>query len=421
MNRTTLIALATLASCVLVDAQEAEKSKRIKLFLDCNTVWCDETYIRTEINLVDFVFDRVAADVHVLTTAQPLGNGGRKYQMIFYGQHAFAKLRDTLSFSMLPLATEVEIREKLLTYLKLGLVPYITKSSMVQHVTLTMKRDETDLNRTVEEKDNWNYWVFRLGANGSISADQNYVSTNLNSNFSFNRTTEENRIEFRFSAGKNQTIFKFENDEGEEERFTVSNTNFNIRHLMVWSLTDHWSYGYYLFHRNNTFSNYQNSVRFIPGIEYNIFPYKEVNTKYLAFGYGLEVTHNNYYEETIYNQLDETLLGHSARVVSSINQKWGTVRGSLYYNNFFHNWKLYSLDLNLEVDVRITGNLNLWFYMFGGLTRNQVFIPNEGASIKDVLARRRQLASGYNFGTWFGLTYRFGSMLNNFVNPRFSE
>jgi hypothetical protein len=415
------ILLVMLICCTSVFSQEAEKSKRIKLFLDCITVLCDGTYIRTEINLVDFVFDRLAADVHVLTTAQPLGNGGRKYQMIFYGQNAFSKLLDTLRFDMPPMATEFEIREKLLTYLKLGLVPYITKSDMVQHITLTMKRDEADHNRVVEEKDKWNYWVFRLGANGSIRADQNYVSTNLNTNFSINRTTEKTRVEFRFSAGKDKTVYKFENDEGEEEQFTVDNTKYNIRHLMVWSLTDHWSYGYYLFHRNNTFSNYQNSVRFLPGMEYNIFPYKDVNTKYFAIGYGLEVTHNNYYQETIYNQMKETLLGHSARVVSSVNQKWGIIRGSLYYNNFFHDWKLYSLELNLDVDVRLTGNLNLWFYMFGGLTRNQIFILKGTTKPEEVLTRRRQLASGYDFGMWFGINYRFGSMLNNFVNPRFSD
>jgi hypothetical protein len=415
------ILLVMLMCCASVFSQEAEKSKRIKLFLDCSTVWCDETYIRTEINLVDFVFDRLAADVHVLTTAQPIGNGGRKYQMIFYGQNNFSNLRDTLGFTMPPMATEVEIREKILTYLKLGIVPYIIRSDMVQHIKLEMKREDAGYDRVKEEKDKWNYWVFRLGANGNISADQNYFSTNLNTNFTINRTTDQSRVEFRFSAGKNQTVFKYENDEGEEEKFTVSNTNYNLRHIMVWSISDHWSYGYYLFHRNNTFSNYQTSIRFIPAIEYNIFPYKEVNTKYLAFGYGLEVTHNNYYEETIYNQMNETLLGHSARVVSSINQKWGTVRGSLYYNNYFHNWKLYSLQLNLDVDVRLTGNLSVWFYTFGGLTRNQIFIVKGSALVEEVLTRRRQLASGYDFGMWFGINYRFGSMLNNFVNPRFSD
>jgi hypothetical protein len=421
IHRITPLVLAVLFACVLTHAQDDRSKHRIKLFLDCSNMWCDQTFIRTEINIVDFVFDRIAADVHVLVTTQALGNGGEKYQLIFYGQQSLNTRSDTLHFSMLPLATEVEIREKLLTYLKIGLVPFISRTDMAQYIKLEMKRDDSDIDRVADERDRWNYWVFRLGANGSIHADQNYLSTNLNANFSANRTTEETRVEFRFSTGKNETVFTYDNDEGVEEKYTVNNTNYNFRHVFVKSMTDHWSYGYYLFQRNNTFSNYQNSLRFTPAIEYNIFPYKDVNNKYLAFGYGIDLTHNNYYEETLYGKMNENLFGHTVRLVSSFNQKWGTLRGSVYYNNFFHDWSLYSIELNLEVDVRITGNLSFFAYMFGGLTRNQVFIPKAGASEKDVLARRRQLASGYNFGTWFGISYRFGSMLNNFVNPRFSE
>jgi hypothetical protein len=41
------------------------------------------------------------------------------------------------------------------------------------------------------------------------------------------------------------------------------------------------------------------------------------------------------------------------------------------------------------------------------------------ATEQEVLTRKRQLASTYNYYTSFGLNYRFGSILNNFVNPRF--
>jgi hypothetical protein len=277
------------------------------------------------------------------------------------------------------------------------------------------------MNRTVDERDSWNYWVFRVGANGNMSLDQNYLNTNLNSSLSANRTTEETRAEFRLSTGRNRAVYKYEDENGVEQSFTVINTSYNLNHTLVLAINDHWSYGYYLFLRNSTFSNFQNSVRLIPAMEYNIFPYKEVNNKYLAFGYGIELTHNNYYEETLYNKMEESLLGHSARLVSRFNQKWGSLNGSIYYNNFWHDWSLYSIELNLEADVRVTGNLSFYVYAFGGVTRNQVFIPKGSASPEDVLTRRRQLASNYNFGMWFGINYRFGSMLNNFVNPRFTD
>ncbi|MEP7373085.1 MAG: hypothetical protein ABI675_06805 [Chitinophagaceae bacterium] len=48
-----------------------------------------------------------------------------------------------------------------------------------------------------------------------------------------------------------------------------------------------------------------------------------------------------------------------------------------------------------------------------------MYLPKEGATPQEVLTRRRQLASGYAFSTNFGINYRFGSKLNNFVNLRF--
>lgn len=403
-------------------AQETEKKQaKIKLFLDCTNAYCDFTYIRSEINIVDFVFDRLAADVHVLVTSQTLGNGGRKYQMIFYGQKNFTGQRDTLQYNMLPLATDVEIRDKLLTHLKIGLMPYIVKTDMLKHVKLEMKRENVNDSVASSEKDKWNYWVFRVGLNGNINADQNYLNTDMNGSFSASRTTEKMRVDFRISTGKERSEFNYVNDDGEDESFTVSNTRYRINHTLVKAISDHWSYGYYFFLRNSTFSNYQNSIQLVPAIEYNIFPYKEVNTKFLTLGYGIELTHNNYYEETIYNKMNESLIGQTARVVANFNQKWGSISGSIYYSNFFHNWKLLNLGMNARVEARITGNLSVFVYAFGGLTRNQIFIPIEGASVEDVLSRRRQLASGYNFGTWFGINYRFGSILNNFVNPRFND
>jgi hypothetical protein len=36
-----------------------------------------------------------------------------------------------------------------------------------------------------------------------------------------------------------------------------------------------------------------------------------------------------------------------------------------------------------------------------------------------VLTQQRQLQTGYRYFTNFGISYRFGSIFNNVVNPRF--
>jgi len=71
-------------------------SQRLKVYVDCSNTWCDNTFIRTEINIVDFLLDRIAADVHILITSQQNGSGGSQFQMLFYGQNRFKNISYTL-------------------------------------------------------------------------------------------------------------------------------------------------------------------------------------------------------------------------------------------------------------------------------------------------------------------------------------
>ena len=42
-------------------------------------------------------------------------------------------------------------------------------------------------------------------------------------------------------------------------------------------------------------------------------------------------------------------------------------------------------------------------------------------NVQEILVRRRQLETSYNFFAGVGLSYTFGSIFNNIVNPRFGS
>ena len=105
----------------------------------------------------------------------------------------------------------------------------------------------------------------------------------------------------------------------------------------------------------------------------------------------------------------------------SLNQKWGSSYAGISYHNYFHNWKFFNLGIELHTNVRITGGLSFYIFTFGGLSRDQLSLVRGDATPEEVLVRRRQLASGYNYYTSLGFTYRFGSQVNNVVNPRFDR
>jgi len=397
---------------------------RLKVFIDCHT-GCDMTFIRSEINIVDFLLDRQAADVHVLITDQNTGGGGDEYQLIFFGQNQFKHMTDTIKFINEPNATDFEERDMLIKYIKLGLAPYIARTKMGKEVDIKMKTDklpDSAKSSVLKTKDPWNYWIFRTGIFGSINEEESVKESSFNGNISASRITEETKLVFELNGGKNKTIFEYEDDStGLIQKEIIRNDNYDFSHYLIKSISNHWSWGYEAGLSRSTRSNNKRRTIFRTGVEYNIFPYKEVNTKYFTIAYVLDVRHNSYIDSTLYDKKNETLFGHSIESNMAFNQKWGTIEMGIEYHNYFHKWRILNLEAYLELEIRITGGLSFSVFTFGELLRDQIYLPKEKASLEDVLTRRRELESGYRFGTHFGINYRFGSKLNNFVNPRFGR
>lgn len=405
-----------------ISAQSANPlPNRLSVFFDCSSAWCDMTFIRSEITVVDFLLDNKAADVHLLITSQETGSGGDQYQLIFFGQNQFSRPPDTLRFNTDPNITEFEERDLLIRYIKLGLAPFIARTASAKDISISYKTATTEAavkQETKPAKDPWNYWVFRVGASGNMDADEVYKNFRYSSNLSANRTTEEWKIGLAAYGSRNRSTFEYDDGTG-LVKYVVNNHQFNLSHFLVKSINSHWSWAYETNYSQSTFSNNKGRAFIRTAFEYNIFPYKEVNNRSLTLSYGLTARRNRYYDTTLYNKLSESLYGHGINVNMSYNQKWGSSFIGVSYHNYFHNWKYFNLGLNAYTNVRVTGGLSFYISTFGGLTRDQFFLQKGNATSQEVLARQRQLASGYAYYVNLGFTYRFGSKLNNFVNPRF--
>lgn len=422
MKKISVPIFALLIASAVGFTQQSTPS-RLKVFIDCSSTWCDMEYIKSAINIVDFLLDNAASDVHVLITSQSTGIGGDQYQVIFFGQRSFKNQTDTLRFSTDPNATEFEERELLLKYLKTGLVPFIAKTAAIKNIEISLKTTDTTVagtSNSTHAKDPWNAWVIRIGADANISSDANYKNTNYSGNFSANRITDKIKTGMGVTWGKNKSAFEYE-DNGTIQKFVVNNHNWSINQYIVKSINTHWSWAYEIKYNQNTFSNNKGRAFLRAAVEYNIFPYKEVNNKLFTLSYGLTARRNYYYDTTIYNKTKESLYGQRATAWLSLNQKWGNSYAGITYNNYFNDWKFFNLGIDVYTSVRITGGLSFYIIAFGGLTRDQIFLVKGNATPEEVLARRRQLASGYNYFTSIGINYRFGSKLNNVVNPRFDR
>ena len=379
-------------------------------------------FIRTEINIIDFYLDRLAADLHILITDQRTGSGGRQYQMLFLGLNRFKNMADTVLFSTEPDLTQFESRDIFIKHLKLGMVPFLSKAGQVKNITIDFKKTDTAQSGSEIrlEKDPWNYWVYRTNVSGNINGESVYKSTRLSSSVSAQRTTEKLKVDFELSGSKNNSRYEFVDDNGILEKVTVKNNNYRFEHSVVFSLTNKLSYGYEVEYSSSTFSNMRGRMSARTAIEYNFYPYSEVNSRYLAVHYGLSARRNKYYDTTIYNKVKETLYSHFANLQMSYTKKWGGLFGGIEYNNYLHDWKLNNLEINFGTNVRITGGLSFNIHANYNLVHDQVYLPKGGATEQEILTRRRQLQTNFQYYFGFGLSYRFGSNLNNFINPRFN-
>ena len=378
-------------------------------------------YFKTQIKFVDYVLDNQAADIHLLITQQNNGGGGSQYQLIFYGQNRFHQ-SDTLDFNTKANNTEFENRDLMVKYIQLGLLPFISKTKAIENISLNLKEEGTtdSTGKGQTTKDPWNYWVYKVGVNGNINSDANYKSLNYNGNISAGRVTDKLKVSFNLSVGKNRNSYTYTDASG-TTKITVKNENYEFSHQLAKSISEHWSIGYDLGLSRSTFNNYKFRTFLRPAIEYNVFPYKDVNNKLFTIRYGVDITSNQYFDTTLYFKRYETLPGQELDATLTYNQKWGTVNLFSSYHSYFNNLKHYNLSLGGGVNVRISGGLSFNVFLFGNILRDQIYLPKGQATFQDILTRQRQLATNFSIFSFFGINYRFGSKLNNFVNPRFNS
>ena len=74
-----------------------------------------------------------------------------------------------------------------------------------------------------------------------------------------------------------------------------------------------------------------------------------------------------------------------------------------------------------EVSLQLVRGLSLDVEGFASRVRDQLSLPRRGATAEEVLLQLRELQSGYEVFFNFGVTYSFGSLFNNIVNPRFGN
>jgi len=132
------------------------------------------TYIKTEIDFVDYMLDRQSADLYFLLINQRTGSGGREFTLTAENKKSGNEPYE-LKFFTDANAVEADIRSALVGKLKEALLKYMVDEGMTENISYTINSTETQTEDRVVI-DPWDAWVFSMGVNGNINRESQFNS-----------------------------------------------------------------------------------------------------------------------------------------------------------------------------------------------------------------------------------------------------
>ncbi|MFH1700933.1 MAG: hypothetical protein ABIE07_10130 [Candidatus Zixiibacteriota bacterium] len=425
LRTSIVLAMAMIVLAGLISAQgandaiEATTDNTINIFVDGPFGGSD--YFRENITMANFVRDRKQADIHILITLQHTGSGGNEYTIEFIGQGQFNEMRDTLVYYSGESDTEDMIREGLVKKINAGLVRYLARTPQLEYLSVSysspIKKEEV--------KDKWNYWVFSIGSDVWMNGERSRRNLSLHGNISAKRVTEEIRMQFSFSGSYNQNWYEYSENDSQDHLITkdttTSTNSKNSYGLVYFNLGEHWSAGFYVEAYTSSYSNIKFCTEIFPAIEYNLFPYSESTRRQLRFAYLLGFKYYDYEKLTILGKYNEWIGRDHLDISLEMIEPWGKAEIGASLAHYLYDLSMYNFSLDGELSVRLYEGLS--FNIYGDYSKIQdqisLAISEDDVQITDVLFGNIELPTSYRYYMSFGLSYSFGSIYNNVVNPRF--
>jgi hypothetical protein len=377
---------------------------------------CDRAALQKAVPFVTIVAEHPGADVSVTVSTRALAEATAQWSVAATGLGRFAGRERRITFDVATTASPEAVAADLARFMKLVLTEFAAETTLGSRMDVVFKRPAS-ANQPLQQdqKDPWNYWVFRMGASTNMYGEQSASDNSHYFSASANRTTENWKL--RVAGNRNLSESEFDLDETTTIHSRFSDWSTEL--IAVKSLGPRWSLGVTSSLVGSTYSNARRVARVDPGLEFDWFPYKESSRRSLTFIYSVGAARYEYLRETIFSKLEETVWQHSLRSSLGLRQAWGSAGASLQFTQQLSAPDRTRLALNANMNIRVFKSLTLNSSGSYSRIRDQFTLEKGDASDEEVLLRQRQLATGYRYSFSFGFSLAFGALSNASVNPRF--
>lgn len=411
---TVIFFLLILPQALLAQGNDSQNSIP-NVYLDCGS--CDFSYIRTNVTFVNYVRDQSDANIYILINDLGTAGGGREYTLVFSDINMEMNRSDTLKYVSPSTDSGDERRRGLTRYIKVGLVPFVSSTRAMETLDVFYEEpDEDELNgETVE--DPWNNWVFDIDVRSNMWGESSEFNFGLYNGIEVERITPIWKIRSR-ARGE----IRRRNVELTDRTINVNRDWGQYWTMVAYTINDHASIGLF---NNLNFSRTRNialNAELSPAFEYNFFPYTEYEERRFIIQYSLSPAYRKYFNTTIFLKDSEFVMNQELSTRLRYDQRWGRVDIRVGGANYFHDLSINRLEINPSFNVRIVRGLSVSISGRYRLINDQLSLelpsevdPNDPISIIEGVQR----PTAYDYSLSFGLSYTFGSIYNNVVNPRF--
>ncbi|MFU8812445.1 MAG: hypothetical protein ACNA78_05715 [Balneolaceae bacterium] len=397
-------------------AQSGQLKPIPNVYLDCSA--CDVTFIRSNITFVNYVRDQDDASIYLNITDQRTGGGGREFTLIFSSLEPGVTRSDTLRYASPSTDTSDERRIGLNRMIRIGLVPYVMNTVAIRSMDIFYDApDGVAADDDEEVDDPWNGWVFDVNLSSNLSGQSTETNFGLFAGLEAERVTED------------WNIRGFARGELRRREVDLSDRTLNINrdwgdtwYMVAYSIGDHFAVGGFARAQFNRVNNIALNTYIAPAIEYNVFPYDEFQQRRFVFQYQVTPMYRRYFRTTIFLKDQEFIMSQELSSRLRFDQRWGRIDIRLSGLHFFHDPSINRFEVNPTFNIRIRRGLSVSFSGRYRLINDQLSLelpsgvdPNDPESI----IRGVQRPTSFDFSLSFGLSYTFGSIFNNVVNPRF--
>jgi hypothetical protein len=371
-----------------------------------------ERFLRSEIPFASYVRDPLLAQIHILITDQTTGSGGKRFTLDFIGQGKFSEFKQKLFYISPQSDTDEERRVGIARIIKMGLMPYVSQTEVTDEIEITYNPKRfRELATTIY--DPWDHWIFSIDLGGSMRLEETRDAYELQGTIEANRVTEEWKLRHTFYY-----VYEEENFTDDDKELKSTLKEWKLKLAPVRSLSSKWSAGIFGEVYSTTYRNIELGWNIAPAIEYNFFRWPEAERRMFTISYRAGYTGLSYFEETLYNKKEQQLFFHALKGALELTQPWGNLDIEVEASQYPELKNNYSIKAESEMAFRITGGLEFVLESKIESIHDQIYLPKGDATLDEILLRRRQLETTYDFRLGIGLRYTFGSIYNNIINHR---